>query len=77
MDRICPKQKDICKDANVLCSRLATTIRDFDPRLQFATRVHETPFVFPLLITFVEFHFPGLVEGFEPVTPVSTNDSKD
>lgn len=47
-------------------NRLAATIGDLDARLQIASRVHQPPFVFPLLAGRVVLDLPRLIESLEP-----------
>jgi hypothetical protein len=45
---------------------LSTTIRNLQPLLQIPARIHQAPFILPLLARGVELHFPRLVKSFEP-----------
>lgn len=54
-----------------LLDGLATAIWDLETLLDLASRVHQTPFVLPLLFLSIELDFPWLVEGLEPVSSVS------
>lgn len=63
--------KEICCAERVsrkgLRRGFAAAVWDFEARLQFATGIHETPFIFPGFAGLVELDFPWFVKGFEPV----------
>jgi hypothetical protein len=74
-DRIARKQLEKKKQNNYASphqfrsrsNSFPTTVGDLKARLQVPTGIHETPFIFPVLVAGVVDDFPRFVEGFEPV----------
>ena len=54
----------------------ASAVRDLDAGLEVTVHVHETPFVFPLFVGLVVADFPGLIEGFEPISQLADDPKK-
>jgi hypothetical protein len=60
------------KGASQLSSgRFAATVGNLEARLEVTSRVHETPFVFPILFRSIVHDLPWLVECLEPIELVS------
>jgi hypothetical protein len=46
--------------------RFAATVGNLEARLEVTSRVHETPFIFPILVRSIVLDLPWLVECLEP-----------
>lgn len=65
------QKKTALHGASQLSNSLASTIGDGQSRLQISTRIHQPPFVFPVLAWRIQTLLPWLIEGFEPRTAKS------
>jgi hypothetical protein len=58
--------KQSVSDTQISRCSLAAAVGDLEALFDFASRIHEAPFVFPFFVLYVKLDFPGFVKGLEP-----------